>query len=43
MSSSYNSRPRLPEILVKGDRWFTIRERESYEDLIRGERVLPEL
>lgn len=43
MSSNYNSRPRLPEILVKGDRWFTIRERESYEDLIRGERVPPDL
>lgn len=42
MSSNYNSRPRPPEILVKGDRWFTIRERESYEDLIRGERVLPD-
>jgi diaminopimelate decarboxylase len=43
MSSSYNSRPRLPEILVKGDRWFTIRERESYEDLVRGERIPPDL
>src|SRR5574341_1329273 len=39
MSSNYNSRPRPPEILVKGDRWFTIRERESYEDLIRSERL----
>jgi len=43
MSSNYNSRPRSPEIMVKGDRYFTIRERESYEDLIRGERVPPEL
>ena len=43
MSSNYNSRLRPPEILVKGDRYFTIRERESYEDLIRGERVLPDL
>ena len=43
MSSSYNSRPRPPEIMVKGDRYFTIRERESYEDLIRGERALPDL
>ena len=39
MSSNYNSRPRPPEILVKGDRYFTVRERESYEDLIRGERI----
>jgi len=43
MSSNYNSRPRPPEILVKGDRYFTIRERESYEDLIRGERIPPDL
>jgi diaminopimelate decarboxylase len=39
MASNYNSRPRPPEILVKGDRYFTVRERESYEDLIRGERI----
>jgi diaminopimelate decarboxylase len=38
-SSNYNSRPRVPEVLVEGDRWRTIRERESYEDLIRGERL----
>ncbi len=43
MSSNYNSRPRPPEIMVKGDRYFTIRERESYEDLIRNERALPDL
>jgi diaminopimelate decarboxylase len=43
MSSNYNSRPRPPEIMVKGDRYFTIRERESYEDLIRNERVPEEL
>jgi len=38
-SSNYNSRPRAPEVLVEGSRWRTIRERESYEDLIRGENV----
>ena len=43
MSSNYNSRPRPPEIIVKGDRYFTTRERESYEDLIRGERIPPGL
>jgi diaminopimelate decarboxylase len=43
MASNYNSRPRPPEILVKGDRYFTVRERESYEDLIRGEHILPDL
>ena len=39
MSSCYNSRPRIPEILVRDDRWYVIRKRESYEDLIRGEEI----
>lgn len=39
MSSNYNSRPRIPEVLVAGDRFFIIREREKYDDLIRGERI----
>lgn len=40
MSSNYNSRPRLPEVLVSGDRFDCIRQRESYENLIHGEIVL---
>ena len=39
MSSSYNSRPRVAEVMVKGDRFEVIREREKVEDLIKGERV----
>ena len=39
MSSNYNSRPRVPEVMVKGDKWYLIRERESLEDLVRGERI----
>ncbi len=39
MSSSYNSRPRAAEVMVRGDRFEIIRERETYEDLIRGERI----
>lgn len=39
MSSTYNSRPRACEILVKGDRYYTIREREGFEDLTRGEKM----
>ncbi|RMH04845.1 MAG: diaminopimelate decarboxylase, partial [Nitrospirae bacterium] len=39
MSSNYNSRPRVPELLVKDDQCWVIRERERYEDLIRGERI----
>jgi len=41
MSTNYNSRPRVAEILVKEDQMFVIRKREEYEDLIRGE-VIPE-
>ena len=39
MSSNYNSRPRAPEILVRDDRWYVIRKRETWEDLIRGEEI----
>jgi diaminopimelate decarboxylase len=38
-ASNYNSRPRAPEVLVEGSRWRIIRERESYQDLIRGETI----
>ena len=39
MASNYNSRPRGPEILVKGGESFVIRERETFDDLVRGERI----
>jgi len=39
MSSNYNSRPRVPEVLVKGSGYDIIRERETYEDLVKGERL----
>jgi diaminopimelate decarboxylase len=39
MSSTYNSRPRIPEILVRDNRWYVIRKRETYEDLTRGEAI----
>jgi diaminopimelate decarboxylase len=39
MSSNYNSRCRVPEIMVKGDRILVVRERESFADLIRGEHI----
>ncbi|HEY0094760.1 MAG TPA: diaminopimelate decarboxylase [Archangium sp.] len=38
MASNYNSRPRPAEVLVDGDAWRVVRERESVEDLWRGER-----
>jgi len=39
MSSNYNSRPRAPEILVKDNEFYVIRKRESYRQLIWGERI----
>ncbi len=39
MASNYNSRPRVPEVLVKDDEVHIIRERENYDDLIRGETI----
>src|SRR5439155_3269121 len=37
LSSNYNSRPRVAEVLVSGDSYEVIRKRETYEDLIRLE------
>jgi diaminopimelate decarboxylase len=42
MASNYNSRPRTAEVLVDGDRWAVIRERETLDDLIRGESADPD-
>jgi diaminopimelate decarboxylase len=39
MASNYNSRPRATEVLVKNDQYFIVRERETYEDLIKGESI----
>ena len=39
MSTNYNSRPRIAEVLVRDDQMFVIRKREGYEDLIRGEKI----
>ena len=36
-SSNYNSRPRAAEVLVEGACWHIVRERETWEDLVRGE------
>ncbi|MFQ6046378.1 MAG: diaminopimelate decarboxylase family protein, partial [Gemmatimonadales bacterium] len=43
MTSNYNSRPRPAEVMVYGDRWVTVRERERNEDMVRGERTLDEI
>lgn len=43
MASNYNSRRRPAEILVLDGKAHVVRERESYDDLIRGEVIPPEL
>lgn len=39
MASNYNTRPRPPEVLVDGDTFHIVRERETLEDLVRGEHI----
>ncbi|HEX8340664.1 MAG TPA: diaminopimelate decarboxylase [Tepidisphaeraceae bacterium] len=39
MSSNYNNRPRVAEVLVDGGSYKVIRRRETYEDLVAAERV----
>jgi diaminopimelate decarboxylase len=43
MSSNYNGRRRAAEVLVRGDRFAVVRERETYADTIRGERIPEDL
>ena len=39
MASNYNARPRPAEVLVDAGSYRVVRDRESFEDLVRGERV----
>lgn len=39
MSSNYNSRPRVAEVLVNRDRSYVIRRRERYADIVKGEKI----
>jgi diaminopimelate decarboxylase len=41
MAGNYNTRPRAAEIMVDGDQARLIRERETLEQLMLGEHVLP--
>src|SRR5262245_38466210 len=43
MSSNYNSRPRAAEVLVDGRNFHVIRQRETLDDLIKGETIPPVL
>ncbi len=40
MASNYNSRARSPEILVDGSNVHVIRERDSFDDIVRGEKLI---
>lgn len=39
MSSNYNARPRVPEVMVSDGNIYVVREREQYADLIKGEMI----
>jgi diaminopimelate decarboxylase len=39
MSSQYNARPRAAEVLVMNGRSMLVRERETFENLLFGQRV----
>ena len=41
MSSNYNTRPRAAEIMVDNGQTHLVRARETIEDLVRGEQLLP--
>jgi diaminopimelate decarboxylase len=41
MSSNYNTRPRVAEVMVDGDNIHLIRERETIDHLIATEKILP--
>jgi diaminopimelate decarboxylase len=41
MSSNYCSRPKVAEVMVNGDKFYVVRDRESYMDLVNGESVPP--
>lgn len=41
MASNYNSRPRPPEIMIDGEQLHIVRSRETTEQLMCGEAVLP--
>lgn len=41
MSSTYNTRLLVPEVLVSGDRYAVVRPRPSYDDLIGADKLPP--
>jgi diaminopimelate decarboxylase len=41
MSSNYCSRPRVAEVMVKKNQYHVVKERETYQDLVKGESIPP--
>lgn len=41
MSSIYNFRPLVPEVMVHGDQFAVVRKRTSYEEMISGHSLAP--
>jgi diaminopimelate decarboxylase len=39
MSSTYNARPLAPEVLVDGNRFAVVRQRQTHDALLHGQRV----
>ncbi|WP_374312062.1 diaminopimelate decarboxylase [Dongia sp.] len=39
MSSTYNTRPLVPEVLVKGDKFEVVRPRQTYDAIIGQDRI----
>ena len=40
MASEYNSRPLIPEVMVRGDQYAVIRRRPTYEEIL-GRDMIP--
>ena len=41
MSSEYNTRPLIPEVLVKGDQYAVIRRRPTFDEMINRDTIPP--
>jgi diaminopimelate decarboxylase len=39
MSSNYCSRPRVAEVMVKDSQYHVVKQRETYQDLVKGESI----
>jgi diaminopimelate decarboxylase len=40
MASNYNSKPLAAEVLIQGKKAQLVRARQTFEDILRGEKVV---